>query len=56
MHEAAKNRFEFTYEGEPQEVSDLLAHLVAAGVPIIGYGRKEGLEEVFLKVGARELS
>ena len=53
----AANMFEFQYEGEPEQVSDLLARLVAAGIPIVAFGRKkEGLEEVFLKVGARELA
>ncbi len=57
VHQAAKHRFEFSYEGEPAEVSELLARLVAAGIPIVAFGqKKEGLEEVFLKVGARELS
>jgi ABC-2 type transport system ATP-binding protein len=57
VHEAARNRFEFTYEGRPEDVSDLLARLVAARVPIVAFGqKKEGLEEVFLKVGARQVS
>jgi ABC-2 type transport system ATP-binding protein len=57
VHATARNRYEFTYEGEPQEVSDLLARLIAAGIPVVAFGqKKEGLEEVFLKVGARELS
>jgi ABC-2 type transport system ATP-binding protein len=55
--ESRKNVFEFTYAGEPEQVSELLARLVSAGVPVVSFGRrKEGLEEVFLKVGARELS
>ena len=37
--------------------SDLLARLVGAGVRVASFARKQaGLEEVFLKVGARELS
>jgi ABC-2 type transport system ATP-binding protein len=55
--ESEKNHFEFSYDGEDAEVADLLARLVEAGVPVVAYGRKkEGLEEVFLKIGARELS
>ena len=57
VQEVAAGRFEFTYDGSPGEVSQLLAVLVAAGIPITAFGqKKEGLEEVFLKVGARELS
>ena len=56
-HEAEPNHFEFAYEGEGAEVSDLLARLVSGGVPVLSFGRKkEGLEEVFLKVGARDLA
>ena len=55
--ESEKNRFEFTFEGEAEQASDLLTKIVSAGVPVVSFGRKkEGLEEVFLKVGARELS
>ncbi len=55
--ESKRFMFEFTYEGEPEDVSELLNRLVGAGVPVVSFGRrKEGLEEVFLKVGARELS
>ena len=51
------NKFEFTYEAEPEELSDLLQRIVAAGIPVVAFGRKkEGLEEVFLKVGAKEIS
>ena len=47
----------FTYAGNPEEVSELLRRIISAGVPVVSFGqRKEGLEEVFLKVGARELS
>jgi ABC-2 type transport system ATP-binding protein len=57
LEELAANRFEFSYDGEPHHVSELLARLVAGGVPIVAFGRKkEGLEELFLKVGAREVS
>lgn len=55
--ESEPKRFEFTYEGGPEQVSELLAKLVGAGIPILSFGRrKEGLEEVFLRVGAKEVS
>jgi ABC-2 type transport system ATP-binding protein len=55
--ELEPNKFQFAYEGEEAEVSDLLMRIVSAGVPVIAFGRRrEGLEEVFLRVGARELS
>jgi ABC-2 type transport system ATP-binding protein len=55
--EPEPRRFEFAYEGEPEQVSELLARVVGAGIPVIAFGRrKEGLEEVFLKVGAKEVS
>lgn len=43
--------------GGPEEDSALLAALVAAGVRVAAYGRvKEGLEDVFLKIGAKEVA
>jgi ABC-2 type transport system ATP-binding protein len=55
--EPDENKFEFTYDGEEEEIADLLGRIVGAGIPVISFGRKkEGLEEVFLKVGAKELS
>jgi ABC-2 type transport system ATP-binding protein len=49
--------FTFRYEGDPRQSSELLARLVAGGVPIASFTRrKEGLEELFLKIGARELA
>src|SRR5262249_20016883 len=55
--EVAPHKFEFTYDGEPHHVSELLTRIVAGGVPVVSFGRKkEGLEELFLKVGAREVS
>jgi ABC-2 type transport system ATP-binding protein len=51
------NVFEFSYDGDARAASDLLARLVGAGVRVASFARKQaGLEEVFLKVGARELS
>jgi ABC-2 type transport system ATP-binding protein len=52
-----KGRFEFSYDGEDQEVSELLKQMVFAGIPLVSFGRKkEGLEDLFLKVGAKEVS
>jgi ABC-2 type transport system ATP-binding protein len=45
------------YRGGPEEASELLARLVSAGVRVVSFSRrKDNLEELFLKVGARELS
>jgi len=47
----------FPYSGTPADAADLLARLVAAGVRVAAFGpRESGLEEMFLKLGARELS
>jgi ABC-2 type transport system ATP-binding protein len=47
----------FTYTGTREEASELLAKLVAAEVRVASFGRKkEDLEEVFLKIGAKEVS
>ena len=47
----------FRYRGGPEEASELLARLVSAGVRVVSFARrKDNLEELFLKVGARELS
>ncbi len=49
--------FSIRYRGEAEEASELLATLVRSGVRVASFARKrEGLEELFLKVGARELS
>jgi ABC-2 type transport system ATP-binding protein len=49
--------FTFEFDGGPGEVSDLLAALLAGGVRVVSFTRKkENLEEVFLKVGAKEVS
>jgi ABC-2 type transport system ATP-binding protein len=50
-------RVEFGFDGSPDELADLLKGLVLDGVRLIGFGRKkENLEDVFLKVGAKDLS
>ena len=49
--------YEFRYRGDAEEASDLLARLVRAGVRVASFARrKDNLEELFLKVGAKELS
>ncbi len=49
--------FEFRFRGGPEEASALLARLVSQGVRVASFARrKENLEELFLTVGARELS
>ncbi len=49
--------WEFTYDGEEQEAAQLLTKLVRAGVVLSSYHSKtRTLEDVFMKVGAKELS
>jgi ABC-2 type transport system ATP-binding protein len=49
--------FEFRFRGGAEEASELLTRLVSAGVRVASFARrKENLEELFLKVGAKELS
>jgi ABC-2 type transport system ATP-binding protein len=51
------NTFEFRFRGGSEEASELLGRLVTAGVRVASFARrKENLEELFLTVGARELS
>ncbi len=47
----------FPFAGGPEQASDLLAALIAGGVRVASFApRREGLEGLFLKVGAKELS
>lgn len=49
--------FSFPFDGGSEQAADLLATLTAAGVRVISFARKrETLEDVFLKVGAKEVS
>jgi ABC-2 type transport system ATP-binding protein len=49
--------FEFRFRGDAEAASDLLAALVGGGVRVASFARRrEDLEELFLKVGAKELS
>jgi ABC-2 type transport system ATP-binding protein len=55
--ERADGVFSIRYRGDAGQASDLLAALVRGGVRVASFSRRrEGLEEIFLKVGARELS
>jgi ABC-2 type transport system ATP-binding protein len=45
------------FEGDDSAASDLLGALVRSGVKVVSFARRQaGLEEVFLKVGAKEVS
>jgi ABC-2 type transport system ATP-binding protein len=47
----------FRYAGTSADAADLLARLIHGGVRVASFApRKEGLEDLFLKVGAKELS
>jgi ABC-2 type transport system ATP-binding protein len=49
--------FEFRYNGGPEQLADLLARLVRAEVRVASFApRKDNLEGIFLKVGAKALS
>jgi ABC-2 type transport system ATP-binding protein len=53
----ANGELEFTFDGDSEAASQILAHLVTSGVQVSSFARKTGdLEDVFLKVGAREVS
>jgi ABC-2 type transport system ATP-binding protein len=55
--ERVDGTFSIRYRGDAEQASDLLATLVRADVRIASFARRrEGLEELFLKVGAKELS
>jgi ABC-2 type transport system ATP-binding protein len=52
-----KNTYEFRFSGDAQAASELLANLVQQGVRISGFARRrDNLEDLFLKVGSKELS
>jgi ABC-2 type transport system ATP-binding protein len=55
--ERVNGAFAIPYRGDADAASALLAALVQGGVKVASFTRRrEGLEEIFLKVGARELS
>ncbi len=52
-----EGRHEFRFAGNAEAAADLLARLVGAGVRVSSFSRrKEGLEELFMKLGAKRLS
>lgn len=57
VHRIAPGRYEITFHGGPEHAAALLSQMVQAGVRVVSFTkRREGLEEIFLKVGAKELS
>jgi ABC-2 type transport system ATP-binding protein len=55
--EQKNNAYEFRFEGDSAAASDLLTTLVQRGVRIASFERRrDNLEELFLKVGSKELS
>ncbi|MCB9845468.1 MAG: ABC transporter ATP-binding protein [Phycisphaeraceae bacterium] len=52
-----KGRFEVVFAGDESAAVDLLRGLVQAGIPVKSFSeRKIGVEDILLKVGAREVS
>jgi ABC-2 type transport system ATP-binding protein len=57
VEKRGEGAFEFRFRGDAAQASDLLAALVRGGVRVASFARRrDNLEELFLKVGARELS
>ncbi|MFI5458400.1 MAG: ATP-binding cassette domain-containing protein [Isosphaerales bacterium] len=55
--EHKNNSYEFRFEGDSEAASDLLTTLVQRGVRVASFERrKDNLEELFLKVGSKELA
>jgi len=55
--ERKENAYEFRFRGDAEAASDLLANLVRQGVRVCSFvRRRDNLEELFLKVGSKELS
>jgi len=55
--ERSNNTYEFRFRGDAFAASELLADLIRQGVRISGFQhRRDNLEELFLKVGSKELS
>jgi len=51
------NLFTFAFTGSQEELAELPAALVTAGVQMIAFGRKkDDLEELFMRVGAKEVA
>lgn len=57
VHRIGPGQYEITFHGGREHAAALLNQIVGAGVRVVSFSkRREGLEEIFLKVGARELS
>jgi ABC-2 type transport system ATP-binding protein len=55
--EQKNGAYEFRFRGDREAASDLLCALVQGGVRVASFERRKGnLEELFLKVGSKELS
>ena len=55
--ERKNGAYEFRFRGDAEAASELLATLVRQGVRVASFvRRKDNLEDLFLKVGSRELS
>ncbi len=55
--ETSGRKHQFRYSGTVEQSSDLLCNLVLAGVKVAAFApKRENLEELFLKVGAKELA
>ncbi len=55
--ERRNGAFRVSYRGDRAQAADLLGTLVRAGVRVAAFAPvKEGLEELFQKIGAKELS
>jgi len=49
--------YQFRFRGDAHDASDLLTQLVSRGVRVASFNRRrDNLEELFLKIGAREVS
>jgi ABC-2 type transport system ATP-binding protein len=57
IEQRGKETYEFRFRGDAQAASELLATLVQQGVRVAGFARRrDNLEDLFLKVGSKELS
>jgi hypothetical protein len=55
--ESRNGAYEFRFEGDREAAGELLTTLVQAGVRVASFERRrDNLEELFLKVGSKELS
>ncbi len=51
------NKYRFHFRGDEMATSQLLAAIVKRGIPVVSFiQQQENLEDLFLKIGARQLS